>query len=186
MNKFPNNIEIKTERLILRPIKLEDAPILYKAASVPEIAQYMTWKTPKNFEETESFVKNTVKNAYKETYLRLAVIYKWEICWQISLENIQEFVLDSKVDNATMWYWMFKKFQGKWIMTEAVKWLIDFAFKILELNKLKISHHWNNIASQKVIKKLWFKYVWIYKKDFFKDNLWGDSIVYELLNSLKH
>ena len=37
--------ELETERLILRKIRMEDAPDMYAYGSNPEVTKYVTWNT---------------------------------------------------------------------------------------------------------------------------------------------
>ncbi|MFK4323462.1 ribosomal-protein-serine acetyltransferase [Bacillus sp. RC55] len=62
-----------------------------------------------------------------------AIIYKGKIAGTIGFNDIHK---TNKI--GIVGYWLGENFQGKGIMTKALKALIDYGFKELELNKIEI------------------------------------------------
>ncbi len=58
------NILIQTERLLLRPISLSDAKVIFKTFT-SSVARHMTPKPAQNISETEEFIRNAI-NAFEE------------------------------------------------------------------------------------------------------------------------
>ena len=49
--------EFRTQRLILRPPRMEDAPAIFQSyASDPEVTRYLTWPPYENVEDLEAFL----------------------------------------------------------------------------------------------------------------------------------
>ena len=60
MTPLPERFE--TDRLLLRPVKAADAPVIFtRYARDPDVARYMTWETHRTVDETEAYVADCVK-----------------------------------------------------------------------------------------------------------------------------
>src|SRR5699024_583034 len=80
-------------------------------------------------------------------------------------------------------YWLGEPYQGKGIMTESVKALIQYGFTKLRLNRVEIHCATENIKSQAIPKRLGFK-----KEGHLREAEWlydhfVDHFVYGLLTS---
>ena len=84
-------------------------------------------------------------------------------------------------NKAELAYWLSRKYQGEGIMTEAGRRVLQFAFQELGLHKLFVSHFSINKASEKLIKRLGFRYVGEQLEEFQKDGVWHNHKSYELL-----
>ena len=112
------------------------------------------------------------------------------ITWCIFFENIfcGVFSLISIIKNhraliynrAELAYWISPEFQGKGIMTEAGRRIIEFAFDDLKLNKLVVGHHVNNESSKKLILRLGFSYLYTEEEVFMKNGEWITCQFYEM------
>ena len=81
-------------------------------------------------------------------------------------------------------YVLNKKYWCKGYVTEACRKLIEIGFEVLELRRIYIRHHRENIQSKRVIEKCGFIYEGIQreaKKN--KDGTYSDLICYSLLRS---
>jgi len=81
-------------------------------------------------------------------------------------------------------YWLGKKYWNKGIMTEAVKLIVNFAFKELDKKKLTIGFLEDNISSRRVAEKNGFKYEYLKKKEAFKEGKYKDIIYFTIFNGL--
>ncbi|MDE6168867.1 MAG: GNAT family N-acetyltransferase, partial [Acetatifactor sp.] len=93
---------IETERLILRPFRMEDAePVFRNWASDPRVTKFLTWPTHESVETTEKVLKDWVeKNNDPINYQ-----------WAIELKEIHEPVgsisavkTDDRTQSATVGY----------------------------------------------------------------------------------
>ena len=63
---------IKTDRLILRPFTLEDAPAMFHNwASDPEVTKYLTWSTYTSVNDAHSILNIWVSNYEKEKFYHI-------------------------------------------------------------------------------------------------------------------
>ncbi len=60
--KTMNMLErIETERLVLRKLRVDDAPVLFIAyMQDPEVTRYTTWRPHQQLQEAEDFVRSSI------------------------------------------------------------------------------------------------------------------------------
>lgn len=175
--KFIPFPEIKTERLFLRKIEQSDCDVilfLRSDATVTKFIERPENRKTKNIADAIKFIKQL--NEYLET--------NKSITWGITLKN------NSKI-TGTICLWNFSKnnktaevgydldpeFQGKGIMNEALKMVVDFGFNELRLHKIEAFTHNENENSKKLLKKNGFQFIENRKDEGNKSN-----IIFELKN----
>ncbi len=151
MKKIPT---LSTERLILRPFSLEDAPEVRRLAGEKEIAR-TTLNIPYPYEEgmAEGWI-NTHHEKYEQGLgLQLAVVKKetGELVGNIGL------FFQPKFDLGEFGYWIGVPFQNQGYGTEAARKLLEFGFEELNLNRIYARYMENNPASGRILKKLGMK-----------------------------
>lgn len=91
-----------------------------------------------------------------------------------------------KLDNgwAEIGYWIDKDFQGKGIMTECVKAIINYGFDDLNLHRIQIRCDSNNGRSKAIPERLRFKLEGVVREDHkHEDGTFSDGLIYGLLRS---
>ena len=137
---------IETERLVLRPVTLDDAEAMFEYASDKETTRY-TFPTNQNLEET----KNNIAQFYLANTLGR---------WGIELKSSGEFIgtidlhkMDTVLKKAAIGYIIQKKYWNQGLTTEANRAVIELAFEKVGMNKLTALHDKDNPASGKVMEK---------------------------------
>ena len=145
------NLILKTERLILRPIKFEDYSDVHQLHSLAEVDEYNTLGIPENEEETILHVKNLVHSNQTEPPLAYTFV----------IENDNQFaglislnLGRAKYKNAEIWFKLHPTFWNKGIATEALKEIISFGFNSLNLHRIEAGCAVDNIGSYKVLEKV--------------------------------
>ncbi len=142
-------LELKTERLILRPFRLEDAPRVRQLAGVWEIASMLA-ALPHPYPEglAESWI-------VQHDRLRRAGAYPFAACRGDEL--IGSFGIEEPRGNGLeLGYWVGVPYWGQGFATEAAQAVVDFAFKWLVRDHLRAAHLVENAASARVLAKLGF------------------------------
>ena len=141
---------IKTVRLTLRKIELDDAAMMFRNwASDDEVSRYMRWTTHKNLEETRATIQNWF-DEYKESNK-----YHWGIC----LENGEMIgsvgvMITAEYDfKAEIGYCIGRKWWGQGYTCEAVKAVIDYMFENTDIERIEAYHSVKNPASGRVMAK---------------------------------
>ena len=148
---------IETDRLILRPFAMDDAPAMYRNwASDDAVTKHMTWPTHPSVEVTKMVLADWTASYAKDDYYQWAIVLKEngpEPIGSISAVHIHE-----EIDGAVMGYCMGRTHWGKGIMTEALTALIDFFFTEVGVNRIEADHDPNNPASGRVMEKSGMRY----------------------------
>ena len=137
---------IETERLVLRPVTLDDAEAMFEYASNQENTRY-TFSTNQSLEET----KNNIAQFYLANPLGR---------WGIELKSTGEFIgtidlhkMDTVLKKAAIGYIINQKYWNQGLTTEANRAVIELAFEKIGMNKLTALHDKDNPASGKVMEK---------------------------------
>ena len=137
---------IETERLLLRPVTLDDAEEMFDYASDKDNTRY-TFLTNQNLEET----KNNIAQFYLANPLGR---------WGIELKSNGKFIgtidlhkIDPALKKAAIGYIINKKYWNQGLTTEANRAVIELAFEKIGMNKLVALHDKANPASGKVMEK---------------------------------
>lgn len=181
----PVSQELLTERFVLRPICKADLPDVWPHVSDPEISRDMSWAPHSGPDETVSFLKRL------ESDRALDRGYTWSIrtkshgdfCGIFSLIAIQRTHRALTYDRAELAYWCARNWQKLGVMTEVGRCVMSYAFANLGINRIVVSHHIGNVASERLIQKWGFKCIGRERQAFRKDGRWIDTCYYELLKS---
>ncbi len=160
---FSNLPTLETERLILRKLKLSDAPDIFQFTKKRSITKFLTWEAHKSITDTEDFLSNVLKKYETGEPAQ----------WVIELVNtnivigIAGFIAYSKIhQKAEIAYILSEEYVRKGYMTEALKEILNFGFNQLDLNRIDAKCEKDNFASEKVMQKLGMSF-----EGFFKDYL---------------
>lgn len=147
MNFFPFPV-IDTNRLQLRQLKKEDAPIIYFLRTDKEVNKFIKRPETKNIEDTLVFIA-TIDKGIKNN--------EW-IYWCITLKDNPNVIgtigLRNFVDTNTIaevGYDLHPDFHKKGIMTEALKAVLNYGFETLNLKEIEACTHRKNEASKNLL-----------------------------------
>ena len=139
---------ITTERLVIRPVEKDDCEAIHRYAGDPSI-DMMMFLPNETFEETQKFVEFAVSEWAKEEPedMEFVVLLNGEIIGGVNLET--------EIAGIYEIGWIFREdMRGKGYATEAAKALMDYAFNVLNAEKVQAHCDSRNQASEKVMKKL--------------------------------
>ncbi|MGE5518373.1 MAG: GNAT family N-acetyltransferase, partial [Candidatus Dadabacteria bacterium] len=125
---------LKTERLVLRQLKISDDKEIFALRSDDNINKYLDRKPAKSIDDARNFIQ-----AINENIQRNASIY-----WAITLNGSDKLIgticlFDFSNDNlkAEIGYELLPGFQGKGLMQEAAIKVIDFGIQHIGLNSIE-------------------------------------------------
>ena len=148
-------MELKTERLILRPWRESDAESLYEYAKNPQIGPIAGWQPHTSVENSREIIK-TVLSA-DETY---AVCLKEDnrAIGGIGLMIGQLSNIKLPDDEGEIGYWIGVPFWGRGLIPEAAKEIIRRGFEDLALETIWCGYFDGNNKSKRVQEKCGFTY----------------------------
>jgi ribosomal-protein-alanine N-acetyltransferase len=152
------NIDLETERLILRKFIEEDYKRLFLLDSDPEVMKYIGIPPLTKVEESKGVVK-MIMQQYEDNGLgRLAVIEKESgllIGWSGLKLHTSE--INGYQNFYDLGYRFLPETWGKGYAFESAKASLEFGFKELNADVIYANAHSENIASNKILTKLGFE-----------------------------
>ena len=150
-----NNMQLQTERLILRPWAETDAPICYQYAKDPRVGPICGWQPHTSEENTRQIIRDIL--SAPETY---AIVLKETGLPVGSIALKYHSDLAGKDDEAELGYWLGVPYWGRGIMPEAAREILRHAFEDLRLARVWCGYYDGNEKSKRVQEKLGFEHQW--------------------------
>lgn len=156
------NVILKTERLILRPFKIDDLSDFYEYAKVDGVGQMAGWLPHKDIETSLSVLNDFIEG--KKTF---AIVYNDKVIGSLGIQKYHESELPEFYDKQgrELGYVLSKDYWGKGLMPEAVKAVIKYCFEDLKLDFLVCGHFTDNEQSKRVQEKCGFKHYKLVKHE---------------------
>lgn len=141
---------ITTDRLILRPFQLSDAPRVMEQAGDRAIYE-MTLNIPHPYEEgmAEQWIATHASNFYEGKGVTLAITLKEDA----TLIGAIGLVASPAHNRAELGYWIGVPYWGNGYCTEAAVALIEYGFETLGYHKVHAHYLAKNPASGRVMEK---------------------------------
>lgn len=158
--------KLTTERFTLQIPTLKDVELFHKYTSDSETSTYTSWWPPNSLKESEDVINYFINGAKNWTDYAFGIYENWKLLWLVWINEIKRTNLREFRNSANLWYWLYKDFRQRWIMTECAKEVLRFAFEDLKLHKVNWTVYSDNIPSQKTLTKLWFRHIWTKLKEF--------------------
>ena len=177
MKKQPT---LKTERLILRPFTMDDAPAVQRLAGDTEIAA-TTLNIPHPYKNGDA--RNWIGT--HEGKFRMGEMVTFAIVLPVENILVGAISLDiSKIhENAELGYWIGKPYWNNGYCTEAAGSVIQYGFEELGLNRIFAKHLTRNPSSGKVMEKTGMKFEGCLRQDVKKWEVFEDINVFSILKS---
>ena len=142
---------LETERLILRPFTLVDAPEVQRLVGDRNIAS-TTINIPHPYEDSmaEEWIKAQEQKFERGESVDFAITHGK----QGYLIGAIGLMLASDHDRAEIGYWIGKPYWNQGYCTEAAHAALKYGFEVLELNRIHATHFTRNPASGRVMQKI--------------------------------
>ncbi len=148
-------MEIRTQRLILRPWRETDAESLYEYASDPEVGLIAGWPPHKSVADSLAVIRNVL--SAEETY---AVCRKEDgrAIGSVGLILNGRTDMTDRDDECELGFWIGREFWGQGLIPEAAGALLDHAFGGLHMRTVWCGYYDGNARSKRCQEKLGFVY----------------------------
>ncbi len=139
----------------LRPLEQSDVSDIFNAIDTQR--EYMRKWLPfvdktHGIEDTLKFVRVALNDAERGDYT-FVIVCEGRFAGLIGFKDT-----DKENRKTEIGYWLCEQYQGKGIMTAAVKGLCDLAFRTLKINRIQIKCAVGNTHSKRIPLRLGFKY----------------------------
>jgi ribosomal-protein-alanine N-acetyltransferase len=175
-NPFPI---LETERLFLRRVAITDVNEIMTLRSDPETMKFIPRPLVKTIEDAlEHIAMIDGKIATNEG-----------INWAITLKGSSKLIgiighyrIKPEHYRAEIGYMILPEYNGKGIVSEAIKVVIKYGFEVMQLHSIEAVIDPENYASAKVLEKNEFVKEAHFKENTFYEGRFLDSVIYSKLN----
>ncbi len=169
-----------TERLLLRPFTLDDAPSLHHLAGAREIAD-TTISIPHPY---ESDYARTWIAGHKSAFMQGTAVH-----FGIETKDVRQLIgaialrdIEREHSQAELSFWIGVQWWGKGFVSEAARCLLGYGFEQLHLNRICAYHMVRNPASGRVLGKIGMKQEGLMRQRVRKWGIYEDVVLCAILH----
>lgn len=178
------NLNLKTERLTIKPVSENDIVDIFNLQSLEETAKYNTSSIPQNIDETRNKVENWSLENNKGKIQKL--IFKVELTDTNEFIGLIGITLGKEhYKNAEVWFQYDFRFWNKGFATESLRKIIEFGFEDLQLHRIEAGCAVENIGSISVLEKVGMQREAHTRKLLPLQSGWSDNYGYAILSTDK-
>lgn len=173
-----------TQRLILRPFTLADAPIVQKLCGAYEVAA-KTLSVPHPYPDgvAETWIASHGPDWENKIWVTLALTHREDESEPQDVLGAISLMLHLAHYRAELAYWLGMPYWNQGYMTEAARALVQYGFEELKLNRVEATHYRSNPASGRVMQKIGMQQEGIRRQQTLRFGQFEDCVVYGLLAS---
>jgi ribosomal-protein-serine acetyltransferase len=150
--------ELRGERVLIRPLRLADAPLIHDAvlASQTEMLPFLPFTkdyAPDNVDLSRDFVTRSMAEWLTRTNFNCSL---WDLSGERHLGNIGLHTSNWEIRSFEIGYWLRTDASGHGYMSEAVRLLTDYAFDHLAACRVMIRCDARNERSAAIPRRLGF------------------------------
>jgi len=173
--------DLATARLSLRCITQEDTPELYFLRSNKEVLQYLDRPPLTSEKEASSFIKVILAQLQKNEGILWVITFKDEPGKMIGTIGYWRIIREHY--RAEIGYLLHPDAWGKGIMKEAMKKVIQYAFKQIGLHSIEANINPANGASAALLESCKFIKEGYFRESYYYDGVFSDAAIYSLVNN---
>ena len=164
----------------LRPLAESDAEALFALidADRAHLSRWLPWAGAQDLEGTREFIRLTRRQGADDTGRTLAVVCEGEVAGVVGIEP-HDWIHRS----ASIGYWLGERFQGRGLITTAVRALVEHAVSVWDLNRVEIRAAVGNARSRATPARLGVPAAGILRAAARVGGVYLDIVVYSMLGS---
>jgi ribosomal-protein-serine acetyltransferase len=141
------------------------------------LKQWLPWlDDSKTVEDIRKYIKNTIVEFDKKEGCDFGIWYEGQWIGGIGFSSF-----GTKDRKTSIGYWLSEEFQGKGIMTDCVRALVNYGFEHLNLNRILIRCAVENTKSRAIPQRLGFKEEGVLRQSTWLYDHFVDVVIYSLL-----
>ena len=151
-SRIPSTPVLQTPRLVLRPLRSKDAPVIQKRFANWEVVRWLDAKVPWPYpaDGAATFVAAALGEMARAEKSHWAIVPKKGPADLIGVISLWP---DDGETHDQRGFWLDPAFQGKGLMSEAADRVTDYAFRKLGWPCLWLSNAQDNLASRRIKEK---------------------------------
>lgn len=173
-------VSLRTDRLLLRPLRAADAPAIYAIRSDPTVMRYASSPPLASPEQAEAFIAREAAGMAAGESLRLGL---QRVEDDVLIGICLLFHINRQCRRAEIGYELRADVWGRGYMHEALLALVRLGFSELALNRIEADIDPRNVASARSLERLGFTKEGHLRERWIVNGEVSDSAVYGLLLS---
>lgn len=153
-NDQPEMTNIKTARLLLRPLRYQDAKDFYEYAKDEQVARYVLWDAHTSLNQTKAILRSQMMQSRQEGLFTMAITLKEN---KRMIGTIGLVGRDWDNHTAEVGFSLARAFWRQGLMTEALSAYLRFLFEQNIVHRIEAQHDVDNPASGSVMRKAGMK-----------------------------
>lgn len=155
------NIQLETERLLLRPLEMNDAQDMFLMDKNPNVHKYLWQKPVQQIDEVIKVIDYVNAQYQKNNIGRYATILKetGEFIGWTGIKFVDDHIENGNTNFFDYGYRLDERFWGKGYASEATKFWVNYAFNEMKIEKMHAYTHAQNDASNHILKKTGFDFM---------------------------
>lgn len=175
-------INLQTNRLLIKPISLSDLVEIHELHSLPETDKFNTLGIPENRGQTEKIIKDWIdKNINGQNKNFTFKVELFESKTFIGLISLNLGKPQFKM--AEVWYKFHPDFWNKGYATESLTEILKFGFNNLNLHRIEAGCAVDNIGSIRTLEKVGMTFEGRKRKVLPLKDGWSDTFEYAILST---
>ncbi|MET3045840.1 GNAT family N-acetyltransferase [Flavobacterium covae] len=167
--------KLESKRLLFKPFEMSDTESLFKMDKNPNVHKYL-WQQPvQNIQEVENTIKKVLEQYNRNKTGRYITILKetGEFIGWTGIKFVDDHIENGNTNFYDYGYRLDEPFWGKGYASEATKFWLQHSFNNMKIKELHAYTHFENAASNHILKKSEFKFIETYlTKDNTSWNWW--------------
>ena len=154
-SELPIQLELKTPRLLLRPVVRGDLARMAELANDKQIHAFTrTMPYPYTLSDAQKFYETGVKGWKTGEFAVFAIVWREQIDVDRGLVGVMGLHISLENHHGELGYWIGEPFRGHGFATEAAGRVVEFGFVDLCLHRIFASYLTRNPASGRVLEKI--------------------------------
>lgn len=169
---------LETPRLILRPMNMRDAQDIYAYSKDPEVARHVLWEAHRSISDARLYLRYMLRQYRNGLPSSYGIVLKetGRLVGTIGFMWYNEEHASTEVG-----YSLAREWWNQGLMTEALRAVVDMAFRTLHVNRIEAMHDSANPASGRVMLKCGMHHEGTLRRKIFNKGRYVDVELYAIL-----
>ncbi|NBW81964.1 GNAT family N-acetyltransferase [bacterium] len=171
-----------SERTVIRPLRLSDAPHIFQYACNPNVCRTVTWDPHTSIEDSKAFILDYAFPAYRKR-----VPEPWGIALReqpdVVIGTVGCFWVSRAHKSMELAYAIAEPFWGQGLVAECSRLVLSFCFQEYELNRIQSRCMTTNRASARVMEKIGMSFEGTMRSVMLRRGAYIDLHHYSILRS---
>ncbi|SPE78644.1 anhydro-N-acetylmuramic acid kinase [Flavobacterium columnare] len=157
-------LQLESKKLIFKPFEMTDAQSLFEMDRNPNVHKYL-WQQPiQDIEDVKIGIKKVLEQYEKNKIGRYSTILKktGEFIGWTGIKFINDHKENGNTNFYDYGYRLDERFWGQGYATEATFFWLEYAFYQMKIKELNAYTHFENKASNHILKKCGFQFIETY------------------------